>query len=75
MAVWCLDMGEVNILLLRLFEGLWLDRLSDRRLLLGVFDWIMVLVNDVRLVVWSDSFVWVYRLLTFVEGRQVFDFL
>lgn len=72
-AVRCSDTGEVNIPSLRLLDGLRLERLSDRRLLLGVLDRTTALANDARSAAWSDSFARAYRLLTSVEGRRVFD--
>lgn len=72
-AVRCSDTGQVDIPSLRLLEGLQLERLSDRRSLLGVLDRSTSLATDVRSAAWSDSFARAYRLLTSVEGRRVFD--
>ena len=72
-AVRCSDTGQVDIPSLRLLEGLQLERLSDRRLLLGVLDRSTSLATDVRSAAWSDSFARAYRLLTSAEGRRVFD--
>ena len=55
-AVRCSDTGQVDIPSLRLLEGLQLERLSDRRLLLGVLDRSTSLAADVRSAAWSDSF-------------------
>lgn len=72
-SVRCSDMGAVDIPSLRLLEGLQLQRLSDRRLLLGLLDRTTALANDAKSAAWSDSFARAYRLLTSVEGRRVFD--
>jgi len=72
-AVRCSDTGQVDIPSLRLLEGLKLERLSDRRLLLGILDRTTALANDAQSSAWSDSFARAYRLLTSVEGRRVFD--
>ena len=72
-SVRCSDTGAVDIPSLRLLEGLQLERLSDRRLLLGLLDRTTALANDAKSAAWSDSFARAYRLLTSVEGRRVFD--
>ncbi|MEC7558144.1 MAG: DUF1501 domain-containing protein [Planctomycetota bacterium] len=72
-AVRCSDTGQVDIPSLRLLEGLQLERLADRRLLLGILDRSTSMAADVKSAAWSDSFARAYRLLTSVEGRRVFD--
>ncbi len=72
-AVRCSDTGRIDIPSLQLLEGLKLDRLADRRLLLGLLDRTTALANDARASTWSDNFRRAYRLLTSAEGRRAFD--
>ncbi|MDP7274918.1 MAG: DUF1501 domain-containing protein [Planctomycetaceae bacterium] len=72
-AVRCSDTGRVDIPALKLLEGLKPERLSDRRLLLGLLDQATARADDARSATWSDNFRRAYRLLISPEGRRAFD--